>query len=714
MIFTIDGKAIKACFEKLSDKTLRLAILPVGEAVDHVFSTHDLAEGEWGKSCIEISNFDLEEVIRIGCFEINFEIKPIRFKISRNGKLVQTISVCEKKGYISFPTGSCPLFGLGHGYKKHMDRRGEVYDLRINGQVRGIIENYSVTSPTPYVISTEGWALYFHQPWKGIIDLRDEIGTFIKKPYHYSDIFIVSCDEPADAAKEYYKFTGLPPMPPKYAFGYQQSYRTLVHKVKNYVLETARYMRENEIPCDVLIYLGTGYCEYGWNTHNGEFQWHPDVFPNPKGTMQELHDMNYKISLHITKCYPTLHGSVTDTEEVSPLEYDHAKNYWKLHEELYETAKNEAWWPDDGDEIDIIPLLTRHRMYYEGSLQLNPDVRPFQMQRNTFPGANKWGGIIWSGDVLAEWETLKNQIPIGLNVALSSTPFWGTDTGGFFCTAEFDGELFMRWVQYSTFTPFFRCHGRPSFLHNPWGWTMFQSLDEIPLELAPGMLRDARPPKDALPDKRVEPLCKKYINLRYELLPYIYNLSYQACQGMPMMRPMWFKYPDDKIAIETDNQYFFGDSFLVAPVTSKGTNEWRVYLPEGDWYDYWTNTCYSGNQYVTVPAPYDIIPLFVPAGAIIPKAPVVQYVDTTPTNDFDPLEIVVYSGADGSYELYEDDGISLGYQRGEYTITQFNWDDAAQTMHVSGRSTMFQGRTREIDLVIMPSGKRESVTIRYT
>ena len=369
--------------------------------------------------------------------------------------------------------------------------------------------------------------------------------------------------------KKYYKFTGLPPMPPKYAFGYQQSYRTLVHKVKNYVLETARYMRENEIPCDVLIYLGTGYCEYGWNTHNGEFQWHPDVFPNPKETMQELHDMNYKISLHITKCYPTLHGSVTDTEEVSPLEYDHAKNYWKLHEELYETAKNEAWWPDDGDEIDIIPLLTRHRMYYEGSLQLNPDVRPFQMQRNTFPGANKWGGIIWSGDVLAEWETLNNQIPIGLNVALSSTPFWGTDTGGFFCTAEFDGELFMRWVQYSTFTAFFRCHGRPSFLHNPWGWTMFQSLDEIPLELAPGMLRDARPPKDALPDKRVEPLCKKYINLRYELLPYIYNLSYQACQGMPMMRPMWFKYPDDKIAIETDNQYFFGDSFLVAQLHPK-------------------------------------------------------------------------------------------------------------------------------------------------
>ena len=130
----------------------------------------------------------------------------------------------------------------------------------------------------------------------------------------------------------------------------------------------------------------------------------------------------YKISLHVTRCHHGLHGKISD-DGVSPLEYDHAKNYWKRHEKLYSQAKNEAWWPDDADGVDMAQRLCRHRMYYEGSLKLNPDTRPLQMQRNTFPGANKWGGIIWSGDVLSEWETLKNQIPIGLNVALSSSPY---------------------------------------------------------------------------------------------------------------------------------------------------------------------------------------------------------------------------------------------------------------------------------------------------
>ena len=364
----------------------------------------------------------------------------------------------------------------------------------LNGQVPEIMENHSATSPSPYVISTEGWALFFHQPWKGAIDLRGEEGRFEKYPAAYADIFVVALTEPADAAREFYAFTGKPPMPPKYAFGYQQSYRTLVHNGVNQVVKTAKYMREHDLPCDLLVYLGTGYCDYGWNTWNGNFEWHPDVFPNPAKTMRELHDMHYKVSLHVTKCFTGLHGSVQD-EEISPLEYDHAKNYWKRHEELYEVARNEAWWPDDADEVDMAQRLARWRMYYEGSLRLNPDIRPLQMQRNAFPGHTKWGGIIWSGDVLAEWETLKNQVPIGLNVGMSCSPFWGTDTGGFFSTIQFTGELFARWFEYSAFTPFFRGHGRPSFLHNPWGWTEFTDLDQIPLERAKALPRDSAPPK---------------------------------------------------------------------------------------------------------------------------------------------------------------------------------------------------------------------------
>lgn len=713
MSMNIDGTVVKVCMESVSAKTLRVSLLPAAESVRDVFSAYDLADRDWGEASTATVGCEASPQFQFGEFGVKVSYSPIRLEITYRGKPLQVLDICEKTGTVSFPTGSGPLFGLGHGYKTRMERRGNNYDLRVNGQVRGIIDNYSATSPTPYVISTEGWALFFHQPWKGAIDLSGTEGKFKKYPAAYCDIFVVACEEPLDAPREYYSFTGLPPMPPKYAFGFQQSYRTLIYNGKNYVLETARWMREHKIPCDVLVYLGTGYCENGWNTYNGNFEFHPDVFPEPEKTMQALHDMNYKISLHVTRCFTGLHGSVNDTQYVSPLEYDHAKNYWKRHvDEIYSIAKNEAWWPDDADEVDMEQRLNRHRMYYEGSLRLHPDIRPFQMQRNTFPGANKWGGIIWSGDINSEWETLKNQVPIGLNVALSSSPYWGTDTGGFFSTPEYDAELFIRWVEYSVFTPFLRFHGRPSFLHNPWGWSMFQSLDEMPLELNPSVPRDG-PPSVRLPDDRVEPLCRKYINLRYELLPMFYTLSREACSGLPMMRPLWCYWPDDDTAVKTDSQYMLGESLMVAPVTTKGAEEWEVYLPRGVWYDYWTGKQYAGGKNIMVSAPLDTIPLFVKAGGILPKAPVVQYVDTAAKDDFDPISIEVYAGSDNSYTLYEDDGISLGYRRGEYSETTFDWDDRSASLSIRGKSSIFPGKKRKIEVLIRPSGEKQTLTVLY-
>lgn len=713
MNYKIMNEDVKVCIQAISPKVLRVSILPSGESVKSTFSTLDLAERPWEESSISLNGADGRQSVNANPFKAVINGAPFKIEVFRSNKRIQELSICTETGTVHFPLGKGAIFGLGHGYKKQMDRRGEDYDLRTNGQVRGILENHSAVSPTPYIISTEGWALYFHQPWKGDIDLRGEQGSFRKYPNAYCDVFVVDCEQPLDAAKEYYGFTGLPPMPPKYAFGYQQSYRTLLHNDVNYVIKTAKYMRDNEIPCDVLIYLGTGYCDNGWNTYNGNFEWHPEVFPEPEKTMRELHAMDYKVSLHVTRCYTGLHGSIHEQDDISPLEYDHVKNYWKRHIELYETARNEVWWPDDADEVDMEQRLARHRMYYEGALSLNPDVRPFQMQRNTFPGANKWGGIIWSGDVLSEWKTLKNQIPIGLNVALSCSPYWGTDTGGFFSTAEFDGELFMRWMEYSAFTPFFRAHGRSSFLHNPWGWTMFNSIDEIPLELCPGMTHDAPPNADILPDTRVEPLCKKYINLRYELMPYIYSLSREAYEGTPMMRPLWCYYPEDRRAIRTDSEYFFGRSLLVAPVTAKSATTWDVYLPEGSWYDYWTGSEYSGNRVVTVDAPLDRIPLFVPAGGVLVKAPVVQYISTEPRHDFDPITVEIYDGADASYDLYEDDGISLGYQRGEYSTTHIEWDSKNKACFVTGESGIFPGRMRSLEVIILPEGRKEQVNVRY-
>jgi alpha-glucosidase/alpha-D-xyloside xylohydrolase len=578
------------------------------------------------------------------------------------------------------------------------------------------MENHSATSPTPYVVSTEGWALFFHQPWKGGIDLRGKRGIFEKYPAPYCDVFIVGTERPMDAATEYYALTGRPPLPPKFAFGYQQSYRTLFHNGENVVVASARYLREKEIPCDLLIYLGTGYCENGWNTYNGEFAFHPDVFPDPARTMKDLHAMNYKIGFHVTKCFTGLHGSVNDAIEPSPLEYDHAKNYWKRHQAIHAIAKNEAWWPDDADEVDMEQRLNRHRMYYEGSLRLNPNTRPLQMQRNTFPGCTKWGAFIWTGDVHSEWETLKNQVPIGINVGLSCNPYWGSDTGGFYSTAEYDGELFIRWFEYSTFTPIFRSHGRPSFLHNPWGWTKYQSIEEIPFELSDKpRMRHVPPRKDILPDERVEPICKKFVNARYALLPYIYNLAHQAyASGIPLIRPMWFAYPEDAVAVRTGSQYFLGDSLLVAPVTRKGATQWDVYLPEGEWHDYWRDVQYSGGKMTTVDAPLDSIPVFVPAGGIIAKAPVVQYVDTQPKTDFDELIVEVYRGADGRYVFYEDDGISMDYQRGKCSETTISWKDASGTIDVRGTSQVFSGKERTIEIVLKPGNQRQTVRVKYS
>ena len=271
----------------------------------------------------------------------------------------------------------------------------------------------------------------------------------------------------------------------------------------------------------------------------------------------------------------------------------------------------------------------------------------------------------------------------------------------------------MRWMEYSTFTPIFRAHGRSSFLHNPWGWTMFNSIDEIPLELSPGMKHDAPPKADVLPDKRVEPLCKKYINLRYSLMPYIYNLSHEAYEGKPIMRPLWCYYPEDHKAIETDSEYFFGRSLLVAPVTAKSVTEWDVYLPDGIWYDYWTKSEYSGNKVVTIDAPLDRIPLFVPAGGVLIKTPVVQYISSEPKDDFDPITVEIYDGADALYDLYEDDGISLGYQCGEYSKTHIKWDSKNKVISIMGESGIFPGRTRNIEAIILPEGLKKQVKVTY-
>jgi alpha-glucosidase/alpha-D-xyloside xylohydrolase len=709
--YHINGIKVKLCFDVVSEKTLRICILPREDSVQNVFSNLDLANRSFPEPSFVFAAPSIDREITIGSFSIH--LKEFEIEIFRNQRKLQRLSICHENGTIQFDLKDREsLFGIGQGYENSFDRRGAFYDLSLVGKRPGFLRNHCGYSPSPFLIG-EGWAIFFHQPWKGYLDLRGKQGLFGKDPKEYSDLFIIDAEDPLNAAAEYYILTGLPQLPPKYAFGYQQSFRTLLYHGQERVWKSARYMREHKLPCDVLIFLGTGFCDSGWNTGHGKFEWNHEVFPEPKEDMQNLHDMGYKISLHVIGAPNSLVGEIGETAYVSPLETDHVKNYWAKHQKLYEIAGNEMWWPDAGDDLDTKPRLARQRMYYEGSKASSPNRRPFAMHRNASPGHTKWGGILWSGDVMSTWDSLKTQVSMGLNVSMSLTPYWGSDTGGFFSSKEFSGEMYVRWFEYNTFSPFLRSHGRMSFLHTPWGWGEFQKLDDMPDETG-SRPEENLPLVENLGDERIEPICRKYIYERYTLLPYIYTLAWEASsRGFPMMRPLWACFPEDTDAQTENQEYMFGKSLLVAPVTEKETFVRSVYLPTGTWYDYWSKKKISGAQKINTPCPLDIIPLYVPAGGILVKAPVVPYIKTNLPKDFDEIYLEIYTGADGQYTLYEDDGFTFDYQGGNYSITQFLWDDSSGVLNCIGYSGLFPRGKREIKVLLYPSGEEKNFRIDY-
>jgi alpha-glucosidase/alpha-D-xyloside xylohydrolase len=286
----------------------------------------------------------------------------------------------------------------------------------------------------------------------------------------------------------------------------------------------AKTFRDKKLPCDALIYLGTEFTPSGWNTRNGEFTWHPGNFPDPKGMIDTLHAEHFKVILHVVIEGKTLSGSVSDPCTAAPLPSGRtpddrwppdrqASCYWPAHKEVASLGVD-GWWPDQGDGLDGVSRLNRHRMYWEGMQQWYPDERPFALHRNASAGIQRFGGFIWSGDTQGKWETLATHVPVAINAGLSGFPYWGSDIGGFYPTAEFTGELFARWFQFGAFCPSFRSHGRHWHLRTPWGWG---GNDGGPMETT------WRADPAELNNAAIEPICRKYLQLRYSLLPYLYS-----------------------------------------------------------------------------------------------------------------------------------------------------------------------------------------------
>jgi alpha-glucosidase (family GH31 glycosyl hydrolase) len=656
----------------VSAHTFRLSVYPLNnEAEKSIPFDGSLVQESWGAPAARLRAEAGREFV-LGSFRLKVSFHPVSITVtSELGAVIQQFVWDENTGVLSFLTGSAPLFGLGEGGPQ-FDRRGSTDAMR-SGQGGYKLRTHGGRVPIPWIIGASGWAIFFHQPF-GTFDLNGAQAKF--QPASRSaalplDLFFVASPDPATIMAEYVRITGHAEMPPLWSFGYQQSHRTLASREE--VLAEAKTFREKKLPCDALIYLGTGFCPSGWNTENGSFVWNSRVFPDPKQMLDELHKDNFRAVMHVVILSDRLHGTVHDPCSISRFDEEEASCHWDAHRKDFAQGVD-GWWPDEGDPLDSRSRLVRNRMYWEGPQLDRPRERPYALHRNGYAGMQRYASFLWSGDVYSTWETLKTHVPIALNTALSGIPYWGTDIGGFVPTPEFTAELYVRWFQFGAFCPLFRCHGRAWKLRLPWGWN---TGDPGPVEIN-NYNGAAIPDASQLHDARVEPICRKYLELRYRMLPYLYSAVHEcATKGMPIMRALWLHFPDDPKAVECGDEYLWGRSVLVAPVVEKGATTRRVYLPPSTWYDFWSGERLAGGREITRPVDLETMPLFVREGSILPLGPVKQF---SAEKVDEPLAISIYPGADASFLLYEDDGTSFDYRKGEWMGTQMAWDDTRKIL----------------------------------
>jgi len=676
----IAGQSVEIQIAPVSQHTARLTILPLTNSLEHgramtVGGDGSLVQTSWGAAILKLRTSSAVRTVKTGNLIVKLSSDPVAFSIETlRGAVVQRLTVDRDTGAVSFITGDSPVLGLGEGGPQ-FDRRGSIDRMR-SGQGGFQLRTHGGRVPIPWLIGTAGWAMFIHQPF-GTFDFSGTESKFQPAGPEAAlplDIFFVVANEPVTIMAEYARLTGYAEMPPLWSFGYQQSHRTLASREE--IMAEAKTFRDKKLPCDTLIYLGTGFCPSGWNTENGSFSWNSRVFPDPKGILDELHKENFRTVLHVVIKTNKLTGTVHDPCEPGCADQEKACCHWDAHRKDFAMGVD-GWWPDEGDPLDTTSRLVRNRMYWEGPQLERPNERPYALHRNGYAGMQRYGSFLWSGDVYSTWETLKVHIPIAINTALTGIPYWGTDIGGFVPTKEFTAELYVRWFQFAAFCPLFRSHGRNWKLRLPWGWN---TGDSGPLEIN-NYNGAAIPDSSQLHNPQVEPICRKYLELRYRLLPYLYSAVREcATTGMPILRALWLHHPDDPKAVARQDEYLWGRDVLVAPVVEQGATSRKIYLPHGAWFDFWTGERVQGGAEISREVDLETTPLYVRAGAILPLGPAKQYVEHKVD---EPLSISIYPGADASFLLYEDDGSSFDYRKGKWMGVHMVWHDTRRVLKLS-------------------------------
>ena len=664
MPLSISSVPVEVSVTTVSAHTVRITIQPVQTGrSESLNSDGAVVSPALTPPVAQIRTLSGARTVQSGDLIVSVSPRPLTIRIERrSGSLVQELVIDDNSSALNFDIAGGLLLGLGQGGPQ-FDRRGHT-DSMVSGQGGYKLGTHGARVPIQFLIGTTGWAMFIHAPL-GSFDLSGRLGrlqALNKDSALPLDVFVIGTNQPAEVLTEYARITGLPEMPPLWSLGYQQSHRTLDSPEE--ILAEARIFREKRLPCDAMIYLGTGFCPNGWNTNNGEFTWNARAFPDPAKAIRELHSDHFNVVLHVVLEGRQLTGTVNDTCSAAPLPSGRTPDsqwppdrqvscYWPFHKPLADLGVD-GWWPDQGDDLDAPSRLARIRMYFEGQQRYRPNQRVYALHRNGFAGMQRYAAFLWSGDVLSRWETLKTHVPNAINTGLSGIPFWGTDIGGFIPTEEYTGELYARWFQFAAFCPLFRSHGRDWKLHRPWGW----STGEIGYPETPGY----HPSPEELHNPAIEPICKKYLELRYRLMPYIYSALKETCEtGLPIIRALWLHYPDDPAAVARGDQYLFGRDLLVAPVAEKGATNRTLYLPHGTWYDFWTNDRLEGGRELIRKIDLATIPLYVRAGAVLPMGPLKQHTSESVDG---PLTLTIFPGADNAGFLYEDDGQSFNFREG--------------------------------------------------
>lgn len=726
-----------------AENSIRVTLKPINFK-DKLPFMPALAERDYPPPSISIRKINKVIRSKVGKLFVAVSPNPLTININNEkGQPVQEI-IFLKDGRLSFKLNDQPVLGMGEGGPKpvpginwrnqpvQFDRRGKMDSM----QPRWQSDMYGSRNPVAMLIGTEGWGLFVATPWV-LVDLENkDRGYFIPwqatsstntpqneknqglnmgKGIHpldkiipgLYDLFIFDAHDPAALMKDYSVITGPAVLPPKWALGYMQSHRTIEDEYQ--MIGIVDTFRNKKIPIDAVIYLGSGFAPRGWNKKQPSFEFNPDVFHrDPKEFFSDMHNRHVKVIVHIVPWdrdkLPTLHGTIP----IQPGEIDdasHIKNYWQQHVELVKTGID-GFWPDEGDWFNLFERIKRHQLYYQGWLSTKPNIRPWSLQRNGYPGIAQWGGWVWSGDTESSWKTLEAQVAVGINYSLSIGPYWGSDIGGFYSNTELTGELYARWFQFASFCGSFRSHGRTWRTRLPWGWGLsYMGLPEDRVT----------PLQSELNNPAIEPVAKKYDELRYQLMPYTYTLAWQARRtGMPLMRAMWLHYPNDENAKNMGDQFLWGQDLLIAPVFTKGATTRDVYLPAGDWYDWWTNEKKTGGQTITRPVDLATMPIYVRAGAIIPFDPIRQYAAEAVSG---PTTIKIYTGSNASFTLYEDDGISQDYLKGTAALTNFTWNDKERKLviipsHVKGINNQPNKHSFKVELI--PGGETKEVDYSST